>query len=781
MKSEPVPWIPALIWIAVFAIGCWFAITTTQIHTQLTLLLPSDGSPVQRLLVKHISEGSTSRLIIIGLKGRSSKILAEASIKLASIMRESAYFTYVRNGFDSQSMTDYKLLYDYRYLLSPTVRPGRFKGPELRMALTHRLQDLTAPLPPFIKNRIPNDPTGEFFTILKTWTHSKSPERLHGVWFSSDRHYALLVAETKAAGFDLDAQEQIQRNIADAVSRINQEHQPNSGVQLVQTGPSVFAVESRAAIKKEAQWLSFLATALVIGFLFACYRSVTLVGLSVVPLASGLLAGLIVVNSVYGFIHGITLAFGTTLIGVAIDYPIHVFSQLLPHASASGIVRRIWPIMRLGAVTTAVGYGAMLFSGFPGLSQLGLFAIVGLVTAAIVTKWVLPSLIPRGSNVAPLRKGLIDRLDILSKFSFVLPVVMMISLGYLMWSDKPFWEKDLANLSPISQNSKQLDFRLRTELGAPDVRDVIVLTAPTEQEILEQSEKLMPTLDQLVRHQTLTRYDMAARYLPSVRMQHRRQSALPNPQVLEKQLNQARDGLPFKAGTFLPFMQDVAAGKNLEPLTSQKLQGTVLGTKIHSLLFQEEGQWVGMVTLQGVTDRTQLNALSLEPNEGDLFYLDLKQESNHMVTTYREEMMKFLGLGVIAIMVILAVALRSSKAFLRVLFPVATTALTVIAVLHSIDERLSLFHIASMLLVVGIGLDYALFFNRDHESEAERVQTIFAVLVCSMTTILVFGLLALSQTPVLHSIGSTAALGAFCCLLFSSISRNQSRPPTSQP
>ena len=172
--------------------------------------------------------------------------------------------------------------------------------------------------------------------------------------------------------------------------------------------------------------------------------------------------------------------------------------------------------MRLGAVTTAVGYGAMLFSGFPGLSQLGLFAIVGLLTAAIVTKWILPSLIPTDFEVASLRGGFIDRFDFLSNFSFLIPLVMVISLVYLVWSDKPFWEEDLANLSPISQKSKHMDSWLRKELGAPDVRDVIILTSAFEQEILEQSEQLMPTLDQLVRQEALTGYDMAARYLPKL-------------------------------------------------------------------------------------------------------------------------------------------------------------------------------------------------------------------------------------------------------------------------
>ena len=488
-----------------------------------------------------------------------------------------------------------------------------------------------------------------------------------------------------------------------------------------------------------------------------------------VPLVSGLLAAVIVVNVVHGFIHGITLAFGTTLIGIAIDYPIHAFSHLTAQTSSTTVIRRIWPILRLGALTTAVGYCAMLFSGFPGLSQLGLFAIVGLLTAVFTTKWVLPSLVPRGVKIFPFRRAIIDRIDALPRLSGVLPISMVVSLGYLMWSDQPFWEKDLANISPISQESKQLDTWLRKELGAPGVRDVMVLAASTEQEVLEQSEALRPALDRLANLGVIAAYDMAVQYLPSARRQRQRQAALPEQEELHKQLTQAREGLPFKPDIFGGFIKEVAAGKHQPPLESQDFHGTILRSKIHSLLFQGGGQWVGIVTLREVTDRSQLLLVSSEQKRGTLEYLDLKEESNRLVGIYQKEVMKFLSFGAVAIMVLLAMVLRSPTMVLRVLFPVAGSALAVVAVLHLINVQISLFHIASLLLVVGMGLDYALFFNREQENEAERIQTITAILICSVTTMMVFGLLALSQTPVLRSIGSTAALGVFCCFLFSSM------------
>jgi predicted exporter len=101
-----------------------------------------------------------------------------------------------------------------------------------------------------------------------------------------------------------------------------------------------------------------------------------------------------------------------------------------------------------------------------------------------------------------------------------------------------------------------------------------------------------------------------------------------------------------------------------------------------------------------------------------------------------------------------------------VLVPIVAGLIVVAGIVNLSGESLSLFHVATLLLVIGLGLDYALFFNRPEDRGEERRRTVFGLLVCSTTTILVFGVLAFSKIPVLHAIGLTAACGSLCCLLF---------------
>src|SRR3546814_8896030 len=117
--------------------------------------------------------------------------------------------------------------------------------------------------------------------------------------------------------------------------------------------------------------------------------------LGLMPVLSGILAGTVAVSLGFGTVHGITLGFGTTLIGEAIDYSIYLFIQSGNAAHSANWVKTSWPTIRLGVLTSMAGFGCLLFSGFPGLAQLGLFTIAGLTTAAFVTRFVLPSLLPR--------------------------------------------------------------------------------------------------------------------------------------------------------------------------------------------------------------------------------------------------------------------------------------------------------------------------------------------------------------------------------------------------
>ncbi|MFQ5935234.1 MAG: MMPL family transporter [Acidiferrobacterales bacterium] len=753
--------LPLLLWLALVIVAMGLVFSQTRVATDLTLFLPRGADPLEQLVVGQVREGPASRVILIALEGAPSLTLARTSAALAQRLRASGLFTYVNNGDVPWSQRERNLLLDNRYLLSPGLASERFTVMALRKSLEERLHELASPLGVMEKQLLPRDPTGEFRRIVQAWAGEHRPAIEHGVWFSAGGKEALLVAQTRAAAFDLTAQTVAVLRIREAFASSS----TGTSVELVLSGPAVFAVEARNRIRAEMWQLSIVAISLVTVFLLTIYRSARALLLIGMPLLTGVLIGVAVVSLIFGSIHAITLAFAATVIGVAVDYPIHLFSHRQAKEAASNAMARIWPTLRLSVLTTALGFTAMLFSGFSGLSQLGLLAVAGLVTAAAVTRWVLPTLV--SSEVKPQRHAvsITAAVDQLRRLRWLSAAVIAAGLIYLIALGESPWETDIANLSPISGERKAVDQELRAKLGAADAQKSFVVFGDSTEDTLQRSERVTGALQDFVARRVLGGFDAPSRYLPSKATQQQRQAILPAGPALRRLLQEASRDLPFRDDVFEPFLIDIDAARASPLLGLKDFQKTSLGLRLGALLYPQGTNWVAILPLRGVTDDAVLTAWASSLNDARVHYLDLKAFSNQLVDRYRREALVLLAWGAGAIVLVLVLGLHSVVALLRVLLPVAAAVIGVTVLLLVLDQQLSLFHLVALLLLVGVGLDYGLFFNRAFQDAAERERTARALVVCNTTTVLVFGVLAFSQTPVLNAIGSTAAAGAMMCLV----------------
>ena len=563
----------------------------------------------------------------------------------------------------------------------------------------------------------------------------------------------------------MDAQ---QRNIELARDTFNRfDHRGDA--QLLITGAAAIAVASRETIRSESQWLSLAASLAVMTILLLVYRSPRLWLLSTLPLLSALLAALAVTSVLFGEVHGITLAFGITLLGVAIDYPIHLFSHLQPGAAVQQAVGRIWPTLRLGVLSTAAGYLAMIATDFGGLVQLGVFTISGLLAAAAVTRWVVPLGLPRQWNGAAFAAPGFVAGRRFAGMRF-LPLLFLAASVLLLWgSDRPLWEEDIAALSPVPDTVRQQEGALRRQLPVADLNHLLLLGAQDAETVLQRSEALQGPLAQLRSEGALEGYRMAAQWLPSIARQQQRQRQLPEKSQLLTALAAAQQGLPFREGAFAPFIAQVEQSRELAPLTPEGVEGTLPGTRIAPLLFERDGRWWAVVRLSGVRDAAAMAHWAEGQRLPGLHYLNLKTATNELVNGFRDAALRNLWWGALLITALLWWGLRSGVRVLQVLLPVAGALALSVAVLHLLGERLSLFHLTSLLLVLGIGIDYSLFFSRP-DPMAERLRTAHALSVCAISTLTVFGILAFSHLPVLHAIGLTVFLGVSASYVFAWLS-----------
>ena len=769
------------IWLAGVLV-CTIVILRTEFSADLSAFLPRTPTPVQQVLVEQLRDGVVSRLILIAIEGAAPAALTQTSQRLAAQLRQlPENFAAINNGEDAGATMDRDYLWRNRYLLSPAVNAEHFSCAELHAAIEQDLQLLGSPAGALLRRILPNDPTGELLRLVEQFEGQSRPALQHGVWFSPDGRRALLVAQTRAAGYDMDAQEQDLALIQDAFAN-SADATARAGQKLLLSGPAVFSVNTRAGIKADALRFSVIATALIAALLLALYRSPLALLLGLLPVVSGALAGIAAVSLGFGTVHGITLGFGVTLIGEAVDYAIYLFTQLTPDASPAGTFIRIWPTLRLGLLTSLCGFSAMLLSGFPGLAQLGLFSIAGLVAAVAVTRYVLPALLPpgftvhAGAGLAPRVTSVVRRAPLLR---YPLLFLSVLAVCFLVAQNRPLWSDELSSLSPLSSRDRALDEQLRRDIGAPDVRHLVVIHAADEQSALAASEQISAVLRRSVEQGDLQGFESPAVYLPSLAAQGARQAAIPPAPTLRENLREAQRGLPFRAGLFEPFLRDAAAAATQPLLNRADLHDTGLALKLDSLLVKRNNGagWAAMLPLRGVSNAGAIEQDLARVAARPAVLIDLKRESDVLYQTYRREVITYALLGTAAIVLLLLASLRSLQRVLVVLAPLAAAGLITFSLLVLLGNALTIFHLVGLLLVVAIGSNYALFFERQAASAEERERTVTSLLFANLTTMLGFGLLAFSKVPVLHAIGSTVGIGAFLSLAFSALLISRSAGP----
>jgi predicted exporter len=782
-----------LLWLAALALAAWHT-TRTPFTADLSAFLPATADAQQQVLIDQIRKGAPSRALFIGIEGGDAPARAAASKALAAALRASGRFEQVSNGDIEGWAGVGSWMVDHRYLLSPAVTPARFSPEGLREGIDETLSLLGTPAGAALKPLLMQDPTGEVQRIAESMIPVTAPRIEDGVWVSraqgSAPPRALLLASIRGDGADLDhsqaAIEVVRQSFA-----ATQAASARPALTLQLSGTPVFSVDSRAQIKGEVEWLTLTGTVLISALLLAAFASPAALAVAMLPVASGVLAGIVGVSLVFGNVHGVTLGFGATLIGEAVDYAIYYLVQARGQSGTGWQqwLRGNWPTVRLGLLTSLCGFAALLFSGFPGLQQLGVFSLAGLLGAVLTTRFVLPVLMPDGAPGQGLRRpiGRAARAAIamLPRTRVVWLVLGLASLA-LVWHRDGLWQAELSSLSPVSQEALDLNASLRADLATgSDGGAFVVVKGRDAETALQGAEQVALRLEALVNEQVIAGFDSVTRFLPSLQTQAQRQAALPERAALQAALAEATAGGPLRAERLGPFVQAVVEARSQPLLTPEAARGGAVAPVLGALTLQDpDGQWTLLLPLQlkpGSVDMARVQAAVAGLPQTQV--LHLSGELGRMYSRYLNEARVQAALGGLGVLLVMAFVLRKPGRLLAVSQPILLAVLLCLGGLALLQIPMGILHLVGLLLVVAVGSNYALFFDMlQHGGGEADDDTLASLLLANLTTVLGFGLIALSDIKALSAIGSVVAPGALLALvLAAAFSRAKAKAKAVEP
>lgn len=741
-------WRPLLALLILAGAGA-LAASALDLDFRIDAFLPAPKNPDQRLIVDQIEGGAAGRLILAAIDGGEADELAETSRLLAERWRRLEGVERVDNGDWAEQDALIETLMRHRFVLIDDVE-RRVATEAVRAALDERLADLAlagARAEPLIRR----DPLGLLDELAGRLAGTASVDSHDGVWIDQQGPRAVLSVLGRPAAFAIDDQARLLEQLRASFEDIADER-----FGLTLAGAPVIGVASAEASRSDAVRLSLWGGLLVLIVLAFAWRSASAMLAGAVPLACGVVCGLAVTVLAFDQVHGLTLAFGFTLLGVALDYPVHLFGHA-DHRPLSTTARKIRSPLLLGVASTLLAYGAIWVSSSPGLAQLGAFSAAGLAGAAAATL-LLPALHPalprrvQPTRIRPLHWPAV-------------PVVLgLAGLAVLVWQGESRWSNDLSRLSPVDLEQLSLDRELRTALGGSDVRHLIAVEDTELEAVLEQVEAAVAVLEQARTQDLIERWQAVTDLLPSARTQQARLAAWPAAAPMRERLESASER--FRADAFDDFLEDLSRAKAEGPISPSDWQGSPLAARLDALLSQTESGWRGLIMPAGVSDPARLSQRLAEAGT-EARLVDLAAGSEAMVAEWRRDAGTSLGAAMLLIMALLLLRLRGWRDWLAVMLPPTAAVLVSAAALSLFDAGLTIVHLIGLLLVAGIGLDFALFTRNFRTDPPVLARSRRAINTCALSTGGVFLVLSQSVIGMLQMLGLTVALGVLLSWLFS--------------
>lgn len=561
------------------------------------------------------------------------------------------------------------------------------------------------------------------------------------------RYFRFLRLTASSDAFDVTASSLI----SEAVDRIEEEASV-AGVQVMRSGLIFHAAEGATQAKAEISTIgigSLLALVILFQWLFGGMKPIWMLML---PLATGWMVALSFTSFIYDELYVMTLVFGASLVGVAVDYILHFLCwDKKRHQLLVALV--------IGLVTSLIAYGSLALTPFPGLQQMACFTVIGLVATWLTVVLWLPFAGFVSRERIEHRVQWVSRTLVASSkrhWWFSATVVFCVT-GFAAGAWMADSNDELRNLNTSS------DKLLAQERGVAELFQVsslskyFVVEGRDIQQLLGREELLQAELTPLVKANQLASFEALSNYMPSLQRQRDNQEAV---RKLYAESVGAFSLLTGGDADSLDMLMHAVDQNRDTWLDYAAWQTTPLSTAFAPFLTVRQDRVVSMVRLSGPINDAQLETFAeLADQIEGVYFVDKSKAIEDVLREYRLALGGWLSLAYLIVGSLLLFRFRW-RAVLIVVTPALAT-LAGFSVLGLFGQPITLFHVLASVLVLGIGLDMGVFLA---ESQAQG-HAVLAVSASALTTLIAFGLLALSGTPVLHFFGQSSLLGILLCWL----------------
>jgi len=736
------------------------ALTRDWLETGFLALLPAtEQKPEIAKAAKQHNELIARKVIWLTGAATSQAAIVQAQ-QLKQQLQQSGLFSHILLEFSAQNYREsYQQLFPFRYqLLDPQTKLTLTVNPKDLIA--QNLEILYSPIGQMQLTDLERDP----LLLLSRYFNAQNPIKLdveQGVVILHDaqKFWALLLTDLQDSTNKLDKLETLLDLAGSAQSQVRA-----AGGDLMVSGLPLFTAAGAQSAKQEISTVGIGSSVGIVLLMLLTFRSPRPLLLSFLAIGSGMFSALILSVLFFGKIHIITLVFGASLIGVADDYAVHFFCDSFGSEDWNPRrgLRFILPGLFIGLLTNLLSYAGLGFSPFPGLQEVALFSAIGLLVAWLTVVMLFPVLL---TGFKPEHEPKILKLTnfwqlhwpgwLLKNKRWLSVVVIIFIIGGI-WQLTPRDDVRLLQSAP-AELIKTAD-KIKQLFPVSQDNQFFLVSGNDQNDWHYNEQQLLKRLEGLKQQHVLQYYQGISNYWPNEASQRENYRLLKKTFYQSGLLKQYMTDLGFSDAAVKAELKQFLEAENKSISLPDWLK-TADETRQQLWLGCDSGHCLSIVSLTGISDLTELTE-----NLHDLQGVSLVDPVNDLSALFARYRVRASWLLVAAYaLVFMGLGLKFGwRNGLTIISVPLVAALVSLAMTGWFDQLFSLFNLFALLLVLGIGIDDAVFFFM---AEDKRASTSLAVTLSALTTLLAFGLLAVSSTEIVHAFGFTVAIGIFTALM----------------
>ena len=771
-------WIWVVLFLAFGLAGVGLVVRDQPIlQTNLLALLPeTERNPLAEQAIAQLSGFSENRVVfLIGAPDAEQSLVAARTF--VSTLRQSEQFAHVTLDVSAANVDVLRSwIGTHRFQIVPEVdRQNLASASQSEAWLVQRVQSmLVSPFSGPTALSLDKDPLGfsrAWFDRLPIRTVKLLPQQGVLMAHGDGQAWTFVHASLQGSAYDPVFAEHL-------VAATKQAEQAVAPQRVLRAGAVFHAEAARSKAQADVDLIGIGSLLGMLVLLYWVFRSTKPLIAALLSVGFGILAACVVCVGVYGHLHLITLVFGASLIGEAVDYAVQYFAAHLdagPSWKPLEQLHRMAPGLTVALGTSLLGYGVLWFSPFIALSQIALFAMVGLFAAWLSVFLFLPWWMRRPVRAAFTHRAVFQKRWLAlwqNKVTVRVGLVLSVTLFLISASGWLHLEgrDDVRLLIELDPGLSAQEAQIKALTGVDSSSQFFLIEGQTADQVLQREESLCNALAQLQVQGGLRAYQAVSTFVPSQAAQNQAQQLWAG--VLSSPANRLSNALShvgFQDQVALTLRADFERQTQHLVDVAQWIEHPVSAPWRHLWLGKTSRGYASVVIPTGLA--ASVNPSDLAQAHQGVSWVDKPASVSRLFHDYRQYSALWLlvALSVVFGLLVLRYGVRNAGA---VILPTVLALSFALGAYGWLGHHLTLFNMMALMLVLGVGVNYAIFLV---EGGAKSAITFAGVQLSAATTLLSFGLLAFSSMPMLSGFGLMLTLGVACAVLLSPLALSLSK------